>query len=402
MRVLYLTPRLPYPPNRGDTARTFNILRFLARRHAVTLVSLVDRADTAADLGPLRRWCREVRLVPNPATFAAVRGALALLRGHPVSVGYFGRHPMHHAVASVVEHGAFDAVLVMSSALAQYLPACRDMRRVVDMVDVDSEKWRQFARHSPAPARWLYAVEAERIARIESALVDQADALVVVSPVELDLYRRLRRSDGSIRVVGDGVDASWFAPPPPVESAGARLLFTGALDYRPNIDAVSWFVTAILPEIRRHVPDVRFTAVGHRPVASLLTLAGRSRGQLEIFGSVPDIRPYFSGASVYVAPLRMGRGVKVKMLEAMAMGMPIVGTAVAAEGLAIRHGVELLRADSAADFAAAVVEVLRDGAKRRALAAQARRTVERDFRWEAQLAPLDDILAPPAAAKVRA
>ncbi len=398
MRILYLTPRIPYPPNKGDKVRTFNTLRYLSRRHSVTLVSLVDHGDSVEHLAPLRALCDEVVLIDNGLAGARTRAGLALVLGKSASEGFFGKGSMRRTVASLCEHRSFDTILVMSSALAQYLPDAGREHRVVDVVDVDSDKWRQFATNTAPPLSWLFRLESRRVARLESELAHCADALVFISIPERETYRHHQRTEVPTFVVPVGVDTTHFAPStPPCGFIPPRLLFTGALDYRPNIDALQWFMRSILPLIRLEIPAIRLIAVGHRPSPAVRRLARRHPVDLEIRGSVPDIRPFFAEATVFVAPLRLGRGMKVKILEAMAMGTAIVGTSVAAAGIDVRSDREVLIADSAESFARAVVKLLQDDAYRLQLAGAARRKIEALYTWEAPLAAMEQVLTPPRA-----
>ncbi len=394
MRLLVVTPRVPFPPNKGDKVRTFHVLRHLAERHRLTVVTLVDQGDDVGDLGVLHSLTEQLLLVDNPLPAALARAGLALLRGDSASVGFFGNAAMRRAVEKALAQGRFDAMLVMSSALAQYLPRGAGLRRIIDVVDVDSEKWRQLAARGRAPMRWVHDVEARRVAALERSLPEVAEAVTFVSREERDFYRSRRASEVAGHVVANGVDSRCFSPfPAPAVDAPPRLLFTGALDYEPNVDALEWFVTEVLPSVREGVAAVRLTAVGHRPSRRVRRLADGHPDMLEVFGSVPAVQPHYEGATLFVAPLRMGRGVKVKVLEAMAMAMPTVGTSIAVEGLTARHGEHLLVADSAADFAASVLTLLGDPPRRARLGRAARRLVEDDYRWETNLAGLEAILA---------
>jgi sugar transferase (PEP-CTERM/EpsH1 system associated) len=390
VRILYLSHRVPYPPNTGERIRIFHHLRHLTAAHEVHLLSFADRDDDGGSAAHLRESCRSVELVPLPTVPAAARAAVAVMSGGSLTAAYFDAAAMRAAMARAAARTSFDVVWASSSALAPLLPGVQARRRVVDFIDVDSEKWREFARHTSPPLAWLYGLEAARLHRLEAQIAATADSVLVASDSEAALLRRALPS-APLRVVQNGVDTRYFHPVTRANSARPpQLVFCGSLDYRPNIEAVLFFLDNVLPLVRRRAPDVEFTAVGHRPPGALLRAARRAG--VRVAGSVPDARPFLAAADICVVPLRFGRGVKNKVLEAMAMGVPVVATRVAVEGLAVRDGVQLLIADTAADFATAVTELISDRARRDALAVAALRYVQESHRWENTLRELDEML----------
>jgi sugar transferase (PEP-CTERM/EpsH1 system associated) len=276
--------------------------------------------------------------------------------------------------------------------MAQYLTAVNAPRTVADFVDVDCEKWRQFGYDSRGLLRQAYFLEASRLRAFEAQIGRMVDHVLFVSDVEADLFQSFCPEARNVRVIPNGVDTEYFKPSatPPC----ARLptvLFTGALDYKPNIDAVLYFTREVLPFVRREFPNARLLAVGHRPAGRLLREAARHGGALQIAGSVPDIRPYFHEARVYAAPLRLGRGVQNKILEAMAMRVPVVASPLAVAGLDVEAGRHVLLAETAEHFAAAVLALLRDPARGCCLADAAGRLLETRHKWAANLKLLDGL-----------
>lgn len=393
MRILYLAHRIPYPPNKGDKIRSYHHVRYLAVRHDVHLVAFVDAPEDERGAEALRSYCRDVVLVPLDKRVALCRGLGALARGRSLSEGYFASARMRQAVERATSAVRFDVVWAFSSPMMQYVSAVDAAWKVADFVDVDSEKWRQFAAHERGPLRWAYQIEATRLRAFERHSGGRADCVLFVSEAEAALYRTFCAEHTDVRVIPNGVDTAYFTAFDGGHSdPTGHLLFTGAMDYRPNIEAVIDCARKILPLVRRDVPDVRLVAVGHRPAQRLLREVARHDGALQIAGSVPDIRPYFRDARVYVAPLRLGRGVQNKILEAMAMGVPVVASPLAVEGLDVEAGRHVLVAETPEQFAAAVVSLWRDPARCRSMAEAALRLVETRYSWVANLELVDACL----------
>jgi sugar transferase (PEP-CTERM/EpsH1 system associated) len=395
MRILYLAHRLPYPPNKGDKIRSYHHVRHLAAGNDVHLLAFIDDPDDEQWVARLRDLCREVVPVRLDRRRGLMRGLRAWAEGRSLSEGFFGSSAMTDAVRHVATRTPPDVAWAFSSVMAQYLPAATAPRTIVDVVDVDSEKWRQFARDSHQPLRAAYGLEARRLRAFEEGVGRTTDQVLFVSEGEAELFRSFGAPRARVLVVPNGVDTDYFNPEPRTgDRRAAQLLFTGALDYRPNVDAVLAFARDVLPRVRAHIPEAQFTAVGHRPARLLLRHAQRHPGDVQVMGSVPDVRPYFRQAQVYVAPLRLGRGVQNKILEAMAMRVPVVASPLAVSGLSVTPGTHVLVARTPQDYADAVVGLLRSPAERERLAAAAARLIAGRYTWAGNLSLLDDCLAP--------
>jgi sugar transferase (PEP-CTERM/EpsH1 system associated) len=271
---------------------------------------------------------------------------------------------------------------------------------VLDMVDVDSDKWTQYAPTQRWPLSWVYAREGRKLAEWEARVAQDFDATLLVSADEAALLQqRVPHERHKIGAFENGVDADYFSPardyPNPYPSAVTGVVFTGAMDYWPNVDAVSWFADRVFPAVRDAVPTAQFTIVGSRPTADVMALA-RQPGVV-VTGSVPDVRPWLAHAACAVAPLRIARGVQNKVLEAMAMARPVVASAQAAEGIRAEAGRDFVLAQGEAEFARAVVVQLQSPAS----AAPARECVLAHYDWARNLSAIDPLFdAPPAPAPV--
>ena len=379
MELLFLGHRVPFPPDRGDRIRSYHVLRHLAARARVHLVAFSEGEGDAvpAELAGLA----SVTLIPRTRSQAAA-ALIALGKGLPVSLTAFASASLRHAVAA----RRVDAVYCFSGQMAQYLPA--GVPAVMDFVDVDSAKFAGFAEQGSPPMRWMMRREARLLGAFERQVASRVDASLFVSAAEAALFRA-GGATGRIVTVENGIDAASFAPSAVTEPAasGPLLVFTGQMDYRPNVEAVRWFAQDILPVLRRRYPALRLAIVGRAPTAAVQALASPA---VIVTGAVADVRPWLAAASVCVAPLRLARGIQNKVLEAMAMARPVVATAAAAEG--IDHAGTLRVADDAAAQVEAIAALLDDPVQAAALGAAARARVIDRYDWTARLAPLDALL----------
>jgi len=404
-RLLFLAHRIPYPPEKGEKIRSWHMLRHLAERWEVDLGCLADDPADLAHLPVLRAVCRAVECRPTGArSRLAARALLRARPGLPLTLGWFHDPGLDRWVQDGLLAGRYDAALVYSSAMAPYLmgPAARrpGLRRVLDFVDVDSEKWLAYTDGARAPMRQVWAREARTLLAFERRAALSFDRSVFVSAEEARRFAELA-PDCADRLdhVDNGVELDRFDPsrsyPDPFAGAPA-LVFTGTMDYRPNVEAVTWFAGAVMPLLRARDPAPEFWIVGASPAPAVRALAGIPG--VRVTGAVPDVRPYIARAAVSVAPLRIARGIQNKVLEAMAMARPVVASSQAFEGVRAVPGRDLLVADGAAATAARIGAVL-DGAHP-GLGAAARAAVAAGHDWSATLRRLDPLLeAPPERAR---
>lgn len=395
--LLLLVHRLPYPPNKGDKIRSYHLLRQLARHYRVHLGTFIDDTDDWQHVPTVQALCASTHIARLDPLRARLRSLAALPFQRPLSLDYYRDGGLRDWVKATMAQHRIGRIVVFSAAMAQYAEDFPAARRIIDFCDVDSEKWRQYAEKKPWPLRLLYRYEARHLLAYERQIAADCEAALFVSRQEADLFRHLApESAARIGQIGNGVDTQYFAPDcgpagpnaSPFPPGQRTIVFTGAMDYWPNIDAVGWFARDILPLVRRRHPDAYFHIVGARPSAAVQQLA-RLDG-VGVSGTVPDVRPYVTHAALAVAPLRVARGIQNKVLEAMAMGKTVVLTPQALEGIDARPGSELLLAADAAAFADAVCAALErpDPAIGRA----ARDCVESGYGWAARLAPLMPLL----------
>ena len=414
MRILFLAHRIPYPPDKGDKIRSFHELRGLTDRgHDVHLLAFADDPDDLRHAGALRERCASVEIVPLDRTRASLAAAARLGGTEPLSVGYFASRTMQQRVAALLSRVIPDAVVVCSSTMAQYVPDELVDRTVVDLVDVDSEKWREYSHASRAPFSWLFQTEARRLRRYEEDILARFPRALVSTPREAALLGPGDQSaPRGLQVLGNGVDLEHFRPAPSATLADTvpsdersrlpdpskpLLVFTGAMDYRPNVDGIGYFVREVLPIVRSSEPGVELAIVGRNPVPAVRRLA--SVAGVTVTGVVADVRPYLRAARAAVVPLRIARGIQNKVLEALATGCPVVTTPEGVAGLAIEAGKHAIVASGPRDFAAAVVSVLRDDRVRRRLQLAGREFVETRHQWGpvlSRFAELVESVAPEA------
>lgn len=391
---MYLTHRIPYPPNKGDKVRSYHFLRHLSERYRVHLGTFVDDEDDWRHVDTVRALCHETHFARLDSRAAKLKSLRGLLTGEPLTLPYYRDGGMKRWVDDILDRLPVRHILVFSSAMAQYVMQASGASRVADFVDVDSDKWNQYARTRAWPLSAVYRREGRRLLAFEREVARGFDATVFVSAAEAALFRRLEpESAGKVFHVNNGVDFEYFSPdrdyPNPYREGEKALVFTGAMDYWPNVDAVEWFAHGIFPAIRASRPDARFYIVGARPAPQVLKL-GELPG-VAVTGSVPDIRPYLAHAALAVAPLRLARGVQNKVLEAMAMARPVVASPQAAEGIDAASGREIRLADGAAEWAGAICGMLAATAEEHGAAGRAR--VVADYSWDSNLATLDALLS---------
>ncbi len=390
-KILFLVHRLPYPPNKGDKVRSYHLLRHLAQRHEVHLGTFVDDPDDLQHLPTVQGWCASLHAEPLAPRQAKLKSLRGLLSGQALSEVYYRSPRMAAWVADTVARASIDATVVFSSSMAQYAQAQPALPMLVDFVDVDSAKWADYAPKHAWPLSWLYAREGRLLLACERRVAAQARRSFFATEKEAALFRSLAPEVAqTVEGMDNGVDADYFTPVPerasPFAATEVPLVFTGAMDYWPNVDAVCWFATEVLPHLRAVHPQLRLHIVGRSPAASVRALAGEG---VVVTGTVPDVRPYLQHAAAVVAPLRLARGIQNKILEAMAMGRPVVAAEACVSAMRVLPGQDVLPAREAPDYVRELLALLADAPRAAALGEAGRRCVLQGYSWAAHLQTLE-------------
>lgn len=389
MKILYIAQRLPYPPNRGDRIPTFNHIRFLSRHHTVHVASLLESEQEMEYVAKLTDWAETVTVELQGLKLRWSGMVRALLDGRPLSLGHFRNEAFAEKVQTLIREKGIEAVVVFSSSMAQYVESNRDLVRVMNFCDMDSQKWDDLSSHSGLFKKWIYRREARLLLEYERTIARSFSANCVVTENEADLFRALVPG-GKVSVVANGVELERFS-----EKARApaehELAFVGVMDYGPNIEAVAWFTEHIWPRVRERHPSARFNIVGARPTREVKAL-GRIEG-VTVTGFVNDVRDYLSTATLVVVPLAIARGIQNKILEAMAAGAPVLTTPVAAKGLPEgARDTLFVHSREAEPFLRTVLELLADREALRARAKAAQEFVRDHCTWESNVDILEDLI----------
>lgn len=387
--ILFLTHRVPHPPNRGDRIRSWNMLRFLSKRANMHLACLTDEPVSETSMAELRDHCQHVAIQPLSGPVRYVNGLKSLCLGGSITEGMFRSQSLKSTIRQWANDIRFDAVLVFCSSMYQFAN-CAELQGtpiVVDLVDVDSEKWLNYAASASLIKRLLYNTEARRVRQLERKIARSVDAVTLVSQEEVKVFRTFCKTQ-NIHAVSNGVDLDYFHPAPAEftksdRSQPFKLVFVGVLDYRPNIEGLRWFCREVWPNVRERIPGIELDLVGRNPGDAARQLAAHPG--IHLIGEVDDVRPYVWNADVVIAPLTIARGIQNKVLEAMAMAKPIVATPEAIEGTRAVAGKHLMASSNHEEWLDAMMVLSRNVDVREKLSQAARAFAVEEYRWEARL-----------------
>lgn len=387
-KLLFLCHRIPYPPNKGDKIRSYHLLKFLCRSYRVYLGCFVDDPDDLAYVDFLQELCEEFAFIEISPLSKRLFSLTALLTNQPLTIPYYRDARLSQWVDETVSREKIDRCVVFSSSMGQYLysSSLSDMRSVVDLVDVDSDKWRQYSKKKIWPVSWLYRREANLLLETERELISRSEQSLLVSSAEADLMKNLTPNlSEKIDYYNNGVDAEFYDPTldlvNPYPTGDQVLAFTGAMDYWPNVDAVRWFGHKIFPRLKARYPQLKFYIVGRNPVRDVEVL-NRIDG-IVVTGRVDDVRPYLKFAKAIVAPLRVARGIQNKILEAMAMENRVMASSQGLEGINAELGSEVLLANTLEDYLEYLPKILKGDCE--SMGGSARNRILNDFDWESSL-----------------
>jgi len=441
-RVLFLTHRVPFPPDRGDRIRAFHILKFLSKRYDVSLAAVSEEPVMQEQWQVMEGLADRVAVQSISPRWSKLRGLASLALGGAVSPAYFYRRTLAKTIQRWHREQPFDAVVTFCTGMIRYARAVMNLtplppregqgegRRpisidaalqqhavtdptdatlpqplpkregsrnnrpakapihIIDLVDVDSAKWAEYSRSSKFPMNLIYAAEAKRLRHIEAGAQDRFDAVAVVSEAEANIYRKEVGAHAGLAVLRHAVDTQYFQPSPQADSQ--NIVFIGVLNYKPNVEGIIWFVRHVMPLLRGRVPQIKLQIIGRHPGTDVSALGNEEN--VEVVGSVPDVRPFMVNAAASIAPLQIARGVQTKVLEAMASGRVAVCSPGAAEGIHGSDGEHLLVCHAPAQWADTLERIITDRNLRQRIAASARQRIEEVYPWEKCYEPLATLI----------
>lgn len=391
--LLFLAHRIPYPPNKGDKIRSYHFFEHLAQDNRMFLGTFVDDPADWQYVDKLKPLCGDSCFINLNPKLAKIKCARGLLTGQALSVPYYASQKMQAWVDKVIKENAIDKVFVFSSVMAQFVEHYGTrLTRVVDFVDVDSDKWRQYAEKKQGIAKWVYQRESRLLLQYEHKIAQNAKASTFVSPEEADLFKQLSGLEAGIGFIYNGVDAERFSPEltfdNPYQPDEKVIVFTGAMDYWANVDAVQWFAEEVFAKAALADSNVKFYIVGAKPTPDVQVLS--KIPNVVVTGAVDDVRPFVAHAAWVAAPLRIARGIQNKVLEAMAMAKYIIATPAAMEGIAAGEALDVSISGSAEAMIKALEALV--GQPVPPLSRRNRDFVKNRFGWQQNLQNLSALL----------
>jgi len=390
--LLFLVHRIPFPPNKGDKIRSYHILKYLAKSYDVFLGTFIDDEEDWQYEGQINSLCKETFIRGLKPFSSKIKSLSGFVTNQPLTLPYYYDDTLQKWVEAVVEKHNIQKMVVFSSSMAQYIdhPRYKNKTRVIDFVDVDSEKWRQYSAKKTWPESYVYKREAKRLLEYEKSVASTFNASLFVSDDEARCFSDLMGvTSAKIDYFFNGVDTHYFKPDEahisPYQEGEKVIVFTGAMDYWANEDAVTWFAQEVFPDVRDKY-NLKFYIVGSNPTNAVKNLAGIDG--VTVTGRVADIRPYLAFAFIAVAPLRIARGIQNKVLEAMAMESCVIASSSAVEGIKAQGGNLILIADSKSDYLQQITLLIEQAQQIKSIGQAARSFVVRQFGWDNNLARL--------------
>lgn len=392
-RILVITQRVPFPPNKGEKLRTFHQIEYLCQLGYEVIV--FSPTESIGDTEQAQQLSNKlsIKVITHPLRHKLFRYASGLLQNRSLSESNFFSNGLLAKIKPYAQ--SCEAIMCTASSLAKYVFELSNTELqqkpalLMDFMDVDSDKWQQYADASTWPMRSVYLREHKLIKALETQVIKRFDSAFLIAQAEYDLFQASVCTCANLRILGNGIDQNEFSPASKNDET-IDLLFTGVMDYKPNVDAVLWFVDNCWDEIKAQLPKVRLTIAGMNPEPKLLALSNDD--QIEVTGFVDDIMPYFNRATIFIAPFQIARGVQNKVLQAMACGIPVVSTSLGAEGIVSKHNSNMIIAESAASFISANLLLATDTKLREKIGHQANKTITDYYSWSSVLEPLKTAL----------
>lgn len=398
LKTLYLSQRIPYPPNKGEKIRTFHQIDYLLKKgHSISLCC----PYTADDELPLFEKFTQnytVNTQNSKLSPAPLRYLLGLMSHKPLSISNFYSTELQKKIDQLISTETYNNIVCTSSSMAEYIFNSSILsslentpKLVMDFMDLDSDKWRQYSESSIPPMKWIYQRESKLLSRYEHKINREFDISFFISEAEVDLFCA---NDNCIRrplSIGNGIESDFFKPAStPPKNMAPVFIFTGVMDYKPNIDCVLWFTQNVWQKIINKYPDARFIIAGMNPVDSILALK-KTRG-IEVTGFVDDILPFYHASDYFIAPLRIARGVQNKILQAFSCGLPVIASSMGAEGIEYTEGKDIMIADTPDEFFAVIEQLNEDKNLYKSLKENALALIKNHYSWDVKLAELGKIL----------
>ncbi len=398
--LLFIAHRIPYPPDKGDKIRTYHMLQHLAERYRVTVACMIDDPDDVRHVEPLRQMVHQVHYQVRTPRAMKVKAVSSLVTGKPFTQECFYSKQLQQAIDAYIDQYDARAILCFCSSSSEYVFRSRHTLKALqkkvllnDLIDVDSEKWQQYAEKHRGFMKWLYRREARLLLPCEQRIIAAFDRTFLVSEEEKAVLAAFGPVE-KIEALSNGVDLDYFCPKKVSKdlypTAECKLVFSGAMDYWPNIEGAVWFAEKVFPSVKEVFPDAVFCIAGRNPADAVLAL--KKIPGVEVTGTVPDMRDHLATATICVVPLLIARGIQNKVLEGMAMEKPVIATCGAATGIKAVDGQEIIVADGEMQMAKEITDLLKNTDRRLSIGIKAREYVEREHSWESHLGRLSELI----------